>query len=435
MALALYRGATTAAAPAIRGYLRRRARNGKEDPDRMAERFGVASTPRPEGPLVWIHAASVGESRSMLSVIERLRAERPAVTILMTTGTVSSARMLTDLLPAGVIHQFVPVDRVAWVRRFLDHWRPDLALWVESEFWPNLLVEADARNVPLVLLNARMSARSYRGWERFSGVIANLLNRFDLCMAQSEETAERLRALGAAHVDCPGNLKFAAAPLPYDAGELAKMSAEIGDRPVWLAASTHPGEEELIADAHHRLAERRQNLLTVVVPRHAGRGPEIAEMLAARGRRAALRVPAARTLPATPRSTSPTAWASSACSFACAGSRSSAARCCRTEGTTRWSRHVWAAPSCTDRIWRTSRRLPPSSRAPTPASPSQILTTSPGRSRRSWTTLRCSNGAARPGSRVVEQKSQVLDSVFTALAPYLDPLGEETRKVAHHARA
>ena len=434
MALALYRGATTAAAPAIRSYLRRRARNGKEDPARMAERFGVASTPRPEGPLVWIHAASVGESLSMLSVIERLQAERPAVTILMTTGTVSSARMLTDLLPAAVIHQFVPVDRVAWVRRFLDHWRPDLALWVESEFWPNLLVEAHARNVPMVLVNARMSARSYRGWERFSGVIANLLKRFDLCMAQSEETADRLLALGAAHVDCPGNLKFAAAPLPCDSAELAKISAEIGDRPVWLAASTHPGEEELIADAHDRLAERRPDLLTVIVPRHAGRGPSIAEMLGARGRRAALRVPAGDIAGDT--------------SFYIANSMGELGlffRLCRIvfiggslvphggQNPLEPARlgcavlhgpHMENFPQIVSELARADACVAVSG-ADGIAREVETLLDNPA--------LLDRRGAA--GLAVAEQKSEILDSVFAALAPYLDPLDEATRKVAHHARA
>ncbi len=283
MMLHLYRGATVAAGPLIGLYLRRRRARGKEDPARFGERFGVAGRARPPGPLVWIHAASVGESVSVLPLIDRLLARRADLSALVTTGTVTSARLMAERLPPRALHQFVPIDRPDAVARFLDHWRPDLALWTESEFWPNLMTETARRGIPRVLVNARMSAGSFARWRRFPGLIAPLLAGFDLCLAQNEAEAARLRALGARRVEAPGNLKAAAPPLPVDAAALEAMRAALGARPRWLAASTHPGEEEIVAEAHRALAARRPDLLTIVAPRHPERGPALAEMFAAAG--------------------------------------------------------------------------------------------------------------------------------------------------------
>jgi len=229
---------------------------------------------------VWLHAASVGEAVSMLPVVEALQ-KRPGVTVLVTTGTVTSAAMMKDRLPEGAIHQFVPVDRIAWVRRFLDHWKPDLALWVESEFWPNLLVETAKRKIPLVLLNGRISARSFRRWLKTPGFIGRLLSGFVLCLGQTEEDARRLSSLGAANTACLGNLKFAAPALPADEDALAVLLAALGDRPRWLAASTHAGEEALAGRVHKALAI--PGLVTLIVPRHPNRGAEIAAELETMG--------------------------------------------------------------------------------------------------------------------------------------------------------
>jgi 3-deoxy-D-manno-octulosonic-acid transferase len=201
----------------------------------------------------------------------------------MTSGTVSSARILENRLPPGVIHQFVPVDRMSWVRRFLDHWQPDLVLWVESEFWPGVLSEVKRRAIPAMLMNARISARSWRGWRRAPWMIRRILQTFDLCMAQTELDAERLRDLGAVNIACPGNLKFAAEPLPADPDTLAALEAATAARPRWLAFSTHPGEEETIAAAHRILVRNLPDILTIIVPRHPARGPEIEKILAASG--------------------------------------------------------------------------------------------------------------------------------------------------------
>ncbi len=281
--LSLYRGLTTAASPATRAYLARRAYAGKEDPARMSERYGQASATRPDGRLVWIHAASVGESLSMLSLIHRLTADWPGLNLMMTTGTVTSARILAARLPERVIHQFVPLDRGRWVRRFLDHWRPDLVLWVESEFWPNLLCEIGARGIPSVLVNARISPKSYGGWRKWPGLIGRLLDNFELCLAQTDDDARKLEGLGAARVVCRGNLKFSSAPLPVDDSELQDLRQEIGGRPTWLAASTHPGEEAVIADAHRRIRATRGDALAIIVPRHPARGAAIADQLRADG--------------------------------------------------------------------------------------------------------------------------------------------------------
>lgn len=283
MSLAAYRAFTWAAGPAIRRYLDRRLAAGREHPERFAERLGQPSSPRPDGPLVWLHAASVGESLSILTLVERLRRERPEISLLMTSGTVTSAGILGARLPPGVIHQFVPVDRIPWVRRFLDHWRPDLVLWVESEFWPNILGEVQTRGIPALLLNARVSTRSWRGWRRAPWVIRRILRTFDICMAQTELDATRLRDLGAQRVACPGNLKFAADPLPADPDAIAALELSTHGRPRWLAFSTHPGEEEIVAEAHELMVRNIPELLTIVVPRHPARGDEIAAILRQRG--------------------------------------------------------------------------------------------------------------------------------------------------------
>ncbi len=281
MMLSLYRAVTVAGWPAIRCYLAWRRRRGKEDPARFEERFGIASRPRPSGRLVWMHGASVGESLSLLPLVERLVASGAAV--LVTTGTVTSARMMRERLPEGAFHQFVPIDRADFVRHFFDHWRPDLVLWLESEFWPNLVSEPRARHIPMVLLNGRVSDRSLVAWRRAPGLIRELLAGFDLCLGQTEEDARRLKALGARQAESRGNLKFATPPLPADDAALRRLMDTVGTRPRWLAASTHPGEEALVGRVHLSLKPAHPGLLTIIAPRHPERGPEIARALAAMG--------------------------------------------------------------------------------------------------------------------------------------------------------
>jgi 3-deoxy-D-manno-octulosonic-acid transferase len=281
--LALYRLATELGGPLIGIALRRRARLAKEDPVRLPERFGLPSAPRPEGPLVWLHGASVGEALAVVPLLEALLATRSTLQALVTTGTVSSARLMADRLPARARHQFAPVDRPAAWRSFLDHWRPQLALLVESELWPNLILESRRRGVAMALINGRMSARSQRRWARLPGVAADLLGGFELCLAQSAADRERLSALGARQVRAIGNLKASAPPLPAAGAALTELVTAIGGRPIWLAASTHPGEDRALLEVHRQLSARLPALLTIIVPRHPERGAALAAWLAGQG--------------------------------------------------------------------------------------------------------------------------------------------------------
>lgn len=279
--MALYLGVSRLLPPLYRRVQRRRLAQGKEDPARSAERWGRARTGRPEGPLVWFHAASVGESLSLLGLIDALHAARPGVGVLVTTGTVTSAGLMEDRLPPFASHAFAPYDTHGAIRRFLDHWRPDLAVWAESELWPRLVHDTYRRGVPMLLINARLSAASARGWSRARGLARAMLTRFIEILAQDDETAHRLIALGApaARVKVTGTLKEDAAAPGCDPAELARLQALLGDRPRWLAASTHPGEEEIVAEAHRAFPGR----LLILAPRHPERGPRIAADLRAAG--------------------------------------------------------------------------------------------------------------------------------------------------------
>ncbi|SDH34400.1 3-deoxy-D-manno-octulosonic acid transferase [Roseospirillum parvum] len=297
--LVLWRGAVRLGAPLLERHLKRRAARGKEDPARLDERRGRAALPRPAGRLVWVHAASVGESLSVLPLIDRLVAPPHGLSVLITSGTVTSARLLAERLPAGAHHQFAPLDHPAWVARFLDHWRPDAVLWVESELWPTTLAAIARRRLPAALLNGRLSAGSLAGWRRAPGLARRLLGTFRVIHAQSPEDAARLAALAGRPVDGVGNLKRAAPPLPAAPEALAALAEALGPRPRWLAASTHPGEEALAGRLHQGLARRHPGLLTVIAPRHPERGPRIAAELAGQGlnvaRRAAGQAPTSAT--------------------------------------------------------------------------------------------------------------------------------------------
>ena len=266
-------------APLLPLYLRRRIAKGKEIAERLPERQGHGAA-RPPGRLVWCHAASNGETLSLLPLLEALAKQDPAPSFLVTTGTVTSARLLEQRLSPELAprtqHRFLPLDVPRWVARFLAGWRPDLAVIVESELWPNMLAAAEAERVPMALINARMSARSAKAWGWAPGFARGLLGRFGLILAQTEADAARFSALAGREVPCWGNLKYAAPPLPSDAAELARLNAAWAGRPVWLAASTHPGEDEIILSAHRLLAPAHPGLLTVIVPRHPPRGPDIA---------------------------------------------------------------------------------------------------------------------------------------------------------------
>jgi 3-deoxy-D-manno-octulosonic-acid transferase len=276
-----YRIATAALTPVVPLFLRRRAARAKEDRSRVNERLGRDLRPRPEGPLIWVHGASVGECIAALPLIDALL-EDERRNVLVTSGTVTSARMMSERLPSRAIHQFVPIDLPSATARFLDHWRPDAGLFVDSDIWPNLVFGAKERGIKLALVNARMSERSFAGWRWARKTAAALLSAFDICLAQDDEIAQRFRTLGARDVRAIGSLKADAPPLPADPQHLEALSLAIANRPVLLAAQTHPGEDETILPAADHLRRTIPDLLTIIVPRHAERGSEIAMLCATR---------------------------------------------------------------------------------------------------------------------------------------------------------
>ncbi|NLH81953.1 MAG: 3-deoxy-D-manno-octulosonic acid transferase, partial [Phyllobacteriaceae bacterium] len=280
-ALALYRGIGRLIAPVLPLVLTVRTRHGKEDLRRRNERLGWPRRTRPGGPLVWIHAASVGETVSVLPLVERLVED--GFVVLLTSGTVTSARIAEDRLPRGAFHQYVPLDVAAYVERFLDHWRPDVVLFVESEIWPATIDRVSRRGVPMLLINTRMSERSFARWRRIGGLPRALFGRITQALAQAPGDGERLAALGVPTVTVTGNLKFDGSPLDCDPAEVARIVAATARRPTWIAASTHPGEEMIAARAHRLARERLPDLLTVIAPRHPDRGDALRTDLAEQG--------------------------------------------------------------------------------------------------------------------------------------------------------
>lgn len=285
LALSAYLAFSARATRFAERKLASRLEDGKEDPDRLDERRGIAAMDRPEGELVWFHAASVGESLSLLELIRRMIEERPDLHVLVTTGTVTSAQVMQARLPRGAFHQFIPVDVLSYVRRFLDHWKPDLAVWTESELRPALIVETHARAIPMVIINARMSKESHDRWRFLRGMARSLLERFDEAHVQDDLTAASLRHLGLPgdRLHVTGTLKEGAAALPCDEAERQRMASHLHGRPTWLASSTHDGEEVKVLDAHRQALRVNPRLLLVIVPRHPHRGDEIAGLIEARG--------------------------------------------------------------------------------------------------------------------------------------------------------
>jgi 3-deoxy-D-manno-octulosonic-acid transferase len=252
-----------------------RRRRGKEDALRYDERLGVPSLPRPNSKLVWIHAASVGESASVLPLIEELLSGNAWIHVLVTTGTVTSARLMAERLPRRAFHQYIPIDKKEYVDEFIEYWQPDLAIWVESEFWPNLVISTKESGCPLILLNGRMSDASLERWLKYKSLGRKIINCFDLVLPQSREDERKLRELGARNIKYIGNLKYGANPLPYDQQDFNSLQKMVGNRMLWVAASTHEGEEEKIIAAHKKIKEKNYTVLTIIVPRHPWRGNEV----------------------------------------------------------------------------------------------------------------------------------------------------------------
>jgi 3-deoxy-D-manno-octulosonic-acid transferase len=279
--LAAYRLLTRAATPLARQLLNYRLNRGKEHPARITERRGESNVARPPGPLIWIHGASVGELMAALPLIERIKAR--GLGVLVTSGTLTSANLARQRLPHGAIHQFIPLDAPGYVEKFLNHWRPSMALFVESDLWPNLIIAAKRRGVPLILINGRLSERSFKRWRRMPRTIEAILQRFDLLLLRTTSDAEHFSRLGAPRLSVVGNLKLDVPQLPVEENKLIVLSAALLGRPTLAAASTHPGEEEVIVDVHARLRTNVPGLVTIIAPRHPNRGPEIAEIVRDRG--------------------------------------------------------------------------------------------------------------------------------------------------------
>ncbi len=281
--LRAYRTLTSIARPVAPMLLRMRERHGKEDPARRNERLGQPGAPRPQGRLAWFHAASVGETNAILPLIAALREERPALSFLLTTGTVTSAKLASERLGPRTVHQYAPLDAPQYVRSFLDHWRPDLAVLTESEIWPNLILETSARSIPLALVNARMTKRSFKRWRSNTGVSRPLFSRFSVVLAQNELLARRFKSLGAMSALAAGNLKIDTPPPPVDPVALDRLRPALDGRPLLVAASTHEGEDAIVAEAHNQLRGRIPGLCTIIAPRHPERGAAIAGLLKEQG--------------------------------------------------------------------------------------------------------------------------------------------------------
>lgn len=278
-----YRALTWALGPVAALMLRSRADRGKEDAGRLGERFGRYTKVRPDGPLVWMHGASVGESLILLTLIDAIRAERGTVNVLVTTGTLTSADLVARRAPEGVIHQFLPIDRPGPVRRFLKHWRPDAAIFAESEIWPNLILETQARGIPMALVNARMNDGSLARWLRWKASGQALLSAYSWIGAADRRTAEGLTKILDAEIPLAGNLKLDAPALLADQSELTALRTALSGRKIWLAASTHDGEDAIVLDAHKTLCDRHDRPLLILAPRHPERGDALAAQITTGG--------------------------------------------------------------------------------------------------------------------------------------------------------
>jgi len=274
-----YSGLTRILAPILPLWIKRRALKGKEDPKRQSERFGHASKLRPTGQVFWMHGASVGETTMLLPLISKLQSVYPQSHILITSGTVTSAALMEERLPERAIHQYVPLDTPKAVSAFLDHWKPDMAFWAESEIWPNLITQTKTRNIPMALINARMSDKSIKGWSKRQSSAQALFGSFDIILAANQETSNGLSWLLDQEIECAGNLKDAAPKLPVSPDDLDWLQGQIGDRPVWCAASTHKGEETLILAAHDEIKKQHPDALLILALRHPKRRDEVKSLL------------------------------------------------------------------------------------------------------------------------------------------------------------
>ena len=288
----VWQAAATVLSPALPFFLRWRQTKGKEIPSRVREKMGFPSHSRGTANLVWFHAASVGETVSILPLVSACLTQKSDFQVLVTTGTVTAARLLAQRLAhSRVVHQFMPLDVPRWGKRFLDYWQPKAAVFTESELWPNMLGLCHTRNIPVMLVNGRMSASSFKGWRRMGRVARRMLERFAWVSARSDEDAQRLQQLGATKLLETGDLKTAAPPLPVDEAELARLKERLAGRRIFAAVSTHQGEEQQIAQAAKLIRRDYPDVLVLVIPRHPERGADLSVMLGYVPRRGAGQMP------------------------------------------------------------------------------------------------------------------------------------------------
>lgn len=279
-ALHVYRVLTSAISPFVGFVLGARVSKGKEDYSRLHERMARRLPAlRTGAPLVWLHGASVGETRLLLELGNRLLEERPDLNLLFTSQTQTSARLIGPVLPEHAVHTMAPIDTPGAARRFIRHWRPGLCVFGEGEIWPNLILEAEKSGAKRALVNARMTEGTAKGWMRFRDAFRELVGRFDAVLAADEDTARRLANLLGQPVVCTGNLKSALPPPAANDVELRRMHESFkGLRKCYLAASTHDGEEALFLEA----MKAAPDAALVIAPRHPERGPVIEDLLRAR---------------------------------------------------------------------------------------------------------------------------------------------------------
>ncbi len=277
--LFIYNIITRFSAPVLIFLLKKRVKMGKEDPERVIEKRGLSTIARPDGHIIWIHAASVGEAQSALILIDRLLEAYPAIHVLITTGTVTSADLMARRLPLRAIHQFCPLDHPKWIKSFIAYWKPSAALWLESELWPNMLGLIKKKKIPAILINARLSDSSFRRWQFFKGTAKTILSAFKIILTQTQKDQRRFEKLDAKTVHHVGNIKQCALPLPYDENGYNALIKAIGARPFWVYASTHDGEEKLAARVHHTLKQHFTDILTIIVPRHPERRDALKKQL------------------------------------------------------------------------------------------------------------------------------------------------------------
>lgn len=273
-----YRLFTQSVEPVWEWLLNKRLRQGKEHPQRVLEKKGITEKPRPKGALIWFHAASVGEAQSTLILIRKITEIYPKANILVTSGTLTSSQMMEKNLPKNAFHQFYPLDHPVWVKRFLEHWSPDLIFWMESELWPNMLYEIEQHSIPAILVNARLSDKSYRTWKLFPNFARDMLGTYTKILCQTPEDEQKFKTLGAIDCTTTDNLKYSSTPIPHDPNALKELMQSTSGRPMWLYASTHKGEEDLACTLHSTLKQIVPDLLTIVVPRHPERRDEIKEI-------------------------------------------------------------------------------------------------------------------------------------------------------------